>query len=426
MRRRGRARAETFRKIILAMTNDIRVILIKLADRLHNLRTLPSSARGAKRIAPKRSTSTPRSPTASGSPGSRPSSRTSPSATSSPRNTSRSRPSSSRAAEAGGRPRGPSGRSSRRMMKANGSRSRSRPGSSGRTASTGQDDGQKIPFNQVYDFLAVRIITDSVEAATPRSGTIHSGAGRPSPSASAISSPCPSPTATSPCTRRSSPGARSGGDPDPHPRHARARPERGRRALEVQGRGPADLVHEDGGRMAAEMASCSSRREPQGVPEAPEDQPHPEEVYVFTPKGQVVSLPTGASAPRLRLPHPLRDRPAQRFGPDQRQGGSAQDRAEDRRHRRDRHPARPGTEPELARRRLHGRRAAADQAGPPPSGEVEERGPRPQALGQRPPPPRSRGRRAPGRGPHRPGCGARPGSASTGPTISMRRPGSAG
>ena len=33
-------RAETIRKIILAMTDDLRVIFIKLADRLHNLQTL--------------------------------------------------------------------------------------------------------------------------------------------------------------------------------------------------------------------------------------------------------------------------------------------------------------------------------------------------------------------------------------------------
>ena len=90
-----------------------------------------------------------------------------------------------------------------------------------------------------------------------------------------------------------------------------------------------------------------------------------DEVFVFTPKGRVITLPTGGDAGRLRVLDPHRGRPPVHRRPRQRAAGAARIGAAVRRHvprssrARSRAPARAATGCSSCRRRARVRRSGS-------------------------------------------------------------------
>ena len=137
-----------------------------------------------------------------------------------------------------------------------------------------------------------------------------------------------------------------------------------RRALEVQGRPrrrqsrravfPLDAAAARGpaGRCGIRRSSCRTSK----------IDLYPEEVYIFTPKGEVKSLPRGATAVDFAYTIHTDVGTSVRRRPHQRQDGSAAHASAERRHRRDHHAVRPQAEPRLADVRRDVARAQQDPA----------------------------------------------------------------
>ena len=215
--------AENVRKMIIAMTDDTRVILIKLADRLHNMRTL-DYLRAEKRQRIANETLEVYAPIAGRLGIGRIESELQ------DLSLRHIEPQTYRVLDARVKAKKRWAEEfirdiSRILMKQ--LRAEEIPGElSGRTKSIysiyQKMHRQQIELDQMYDFIALRLVTDTVPHCYAALGVIHHS-WRPIPGASRTSSPCRGPTATSPCT----PVCDRFGDalrgPDPHRRYAPGR-----------------------------------------------------------------------------------------------------------------------------------------------------------------------------------------------------------
>ena len=330
--------AETYRKMLLAMVDDIRVILVKLADRLHNMRTLqhlPDERR--QRIA--RETLDIYAPIAGRLGMAKVKNELEDLAFQLPR-PRRLRDARRRRSRSGASAPPPSSRRSRRRW----GRSCGPPGS------RRQIDGrikrlhsiqqklkrQRIDLEQVYDFVALRVLVKSVPDCYAALGVLHN-TWRPVPGRIKDFIAMPRPNGYQ--SLHTSVIADDG-----HPFEVQIRTHEMHRVAEEgiaahwkykEGRTGVDKDDHAFSWLRQLLEWQQEVKDPHEFLNSLKLDLYPEEVYCFTPKGEVKMLPRGRLAHRLRLRHPHRGRPPVRGGAGERQDGAAALQAQERGHRRD-------------------------------------------------------------------------------------------
>ena len=341
---RDEAQAENYRKMMVAMATDIRVILIKLADRLHNMRTIgamPQAEADREGQGDARDLRADRAPARH------------------PRDQVGARGPRVRDAAPAQVPgdQGP-GQPAARRARALRHRGRRLPraASSRRSASTREISGRAKhfysiyskmtkkgrEFNEIYDLTAMRVIVDSVKDCYGAVGVIHS-LWKPLPGRfkdfvampkfnmyqslhTTVIGPEGRPLEIQIRTREMHDMAEFG-----VAAHWLYKDDRGSAARSTRGRRQAASGC---ARCSTGSRSCRTRKE---FMDTSKVDLFEEEVFVFTPKGEVKSLAAGRDAARLRLRGPHRGRPPLRRREGQRQDRPAALRAEVRRHRRGAH-----------------------------------------------------------------------------------------
>ena len=382
--------AENFRKMLLAMVDDIRVILVKLADRLHNMRTLGGDER---RPAPAHGPGDPRHLRAHRQP-----------------------PGHEPAEERTRGPVVPAPRARRLRRRCRTRVERRRKATEGliddfkKAVRTALDEAQvpvieidgrikrlysihlklrrqKIDLEQVYDFLAVRIITKSVKDCYACLGVIHH-AWPPVPGRikDFIATPRPNGYQSLHTSVMTEKGV---------PIEVQIRTEEMHRQAEE---GIASHWKYKEGRVGAanderyfqwlrQMLEWQQEvRDPQEFIQNLKVDLYPDEVYTFTPKGEVKSLPRNATVIDFAYAIHTIVGPPVRGRAHQRQDDAAAHAPPERRRRRDRHQPEAQAQPRLAELRGDDAGAQPDQAVPAQRGEERRGGAGPEAAREGSPP----------------------------------------